>query len=171
MWILVIFFNISIRNVYRALIFCVGRQPLTLLFVSDVILVCSQVWLLLVLVQHAVSGQGSQAAAVPGLHHQGTVVKMRTPMYSCSPNSVLWDRSERWQKVGGLFHSCVKKQPTFCHRNRSNPCLPYIDLSFLPEWSYLLDVIVWEILCVQLVTLKRLKPVFSLLLICLLFLY
>lgn len=62
----------------------------------------SQVCLLTVVVQHAVSGQGSQAAAVPSLWGQGTVVKICAPMYSCKPSSDLREPLERWQKVGGF---------------------------------------------------------------------
>ncbi|KAA8595648.1 hypothetical protein FQN60_010939 [Etheostoma spectabile] len=57
---------------------------------ADVTAVC----LLTVVAQHAVSGQGSQAAAVPSLWGQGTVVKMCTPMYNCSPRSNLRDSME-----------------------------------------------------------------------------
>lgn len=86
---------------------CQGqRQPL-LCLLSTVLLytyiyVFPQVCSLAVVVQHAVSGQGSQAAAVPSLCGEGTLVKMCAPIFSCRPCSHLWEALERWQKVGGF---------------------------------------------------------------------
>lgn len=116
----------------------------------------SQVCLLTVVGQHAVSGQGNQAAAVPSLWGQGTVVKMCTPMHSCSPSSNLWKPMERWQKVGG-FSIPVRKTPNLLSSEQMWPHFPFsawfvvllnCAVSFLfntPEWNEMYGVDMWEI--------------------------
>ncbi|MEQ2186651.1 Lysine--tRNA ligase, partial [Goodea atripinnis] len=61
------------------------------------------VCLLTVVAQHAVSGQGCQAAAVSSVCCQRTVVKICIPVYSCSPSSVSRNSMERSYKSEEAF--------------------------------------------------------------------